>query len=181
MAEPVFGMEIFKYFVDVAEAFGSTGATLNVPNWIFFWGVLFMSFAIIFVVIQKIHFFEDNRGAALIVSIIMAIFIAANSSAVSVITAMFPSLGVIILASLSVLILIAIFVPGALGEEGKMWTIGLGAVLAFLLLFFLGVFSSLGWDPSKLTEMKGLMSLITFLAFSVGVVVLIYGLVKKRY
>lgn len=181
MAEPVFGMEIFQHFIGVAEAFGSTGETLSVPNWIFFWGVLFMSFAIIFVVIQKIHFFEDNRGAALIVSVIMAIFIAANSSAVSVITSMFPSLGVIILASLSILILVAIFVPGALGEEGKMWTLGIGAILAFLVLFFLGVFSSLGWDTSRLTEMKGLMSLVTFVGFLGGVIVLVYSLVKKRY
>jgi hypothetical protein len=126
----------------IAEGLSSAwqAASLIVPggiNPVAFYTVFIISFAVLFLLLEQIHLFtkaaepEKARGARLIIALILAYFIASSTIAVTVITKMFPNMGIAILAMLAFLLVV-----GMISPEGYKKTSVLVLLIALIFVFW---------------------------------------------
>jgi hypothetical protein len=171
-----FWEEFAGVFQGVAEFFGSTGTIFGIPSWIFFWGVLFLSFALFYTLLNFIHFLKDNEGAKLVVAVILSIFFAANAFAVSVIAGMFPSLGVLLADGIGILILIAVFAPSYLEEDSasKLVFIAIAFIIAFLLFTTQTSLQIAGMDLPTIGDLSSLAWVLALVVIVVTIGLIVY-------
>ncbi|MCW1296211.1 MAG: hypothetical protein OH319_00835 [Candidatus Parvarchaeota archaeon] len=126
----------------IAEGLGSAwdAASLIVPggiNPVAFYTVFIISFAVLFLLLEQIHLFakasepEKARGARLIIALILAYFVASSTLAVTVITKLFPNMGIAILAMLAFLLVV-----GMISPEGYKKTSVLVLLIALIFVFW---------------------------------------------
>lgn len=108
--------------VSVSGVFGSMWELLKavVPqnvDPVLFFATFIISAALIFVVIQTIKFFQESRGTALIISLILAYFTASSAFVTVIVSKFFPNVGLVMMAILGIMLVI-VFVSPDSAKEG---------------------------------------------------------------
>lgn len=113
---------------------------------IYFWLTLILSFGIIFLLLQLLPLFNDKRGIAFIVALVMSYFVASSAFATIVIAKLFPNIGLAIMAILGLLMVIALLSPGSF-KGGLKFTVPI-ALVAFIFVIFM-TYSSVAPELAK--------------------------------
>lgn len=111
-----------------------------------FWLMFIMFFAVIFLLIQKVHIFEDNRGLAAIVSGVISFFAASSSFTVVTVSRLFPNLTVMIMFLIGLLIIVALVKPRK-GDESISY-----GVLVIIASFFVVIWMTYSSMSPMLVE-----------------------------
>ena len=134
--------------------------------WYVFWFVFFLSYVLIFSLLNYIHFLKDNANAKIIVSLVMAFIIASNGWALAIIAATFPSLGVLLAVGLGILILMALFLPNQLEKNLKLF--------GYLTLIFVAIFIiSTAYASGVILSSDGFGDVGYFLEAYLGVIIVV--------
>lgn len=136
-------------------------------QWYIFWFVFFLSYVLIYSLLNFIHFLKDNNNAKLVVALVIAFIIASNGWALAIIGAAFPSLGVLLAVGLSIMILVALFIPDLAEKNMKLFSI-----LAFIFIVLYVV--SLIFTSGAVSSSSGFGEVSGFLETYLGVIIAIF-------
>ncbi|GEM_PF-6256414 len=132
MVDPV--TQTMLVFQSIAEAL-APGLKQAGVGWEVFWLVFFLSYAMIYSLLNFVHFLKDNNAAKFIVALVLSFFISSNAWALAIIASIFPSLGVLLAVGLGIIILTAVFLPRFF-ESGQSKWVGYTA-LAFVIVYLI--------------------------------------------
>ena len=107
---------IIQVFQDIAYSLAPGLEEAGVGYHIF-WAVFFLSYVLIFSLLNYVHFLKDNDRAKIIVALVLALFISSNTWSLALISSAFPPVGVLLTIGLAMLILVAVFSPRLLKDE----------------------------------------------------------------
>jgi hypothetical protein len=98
-----------------------------------FWLTLLITFAIVFMLVQFIPIFNNNRGVAFIVAAVVSYFVASSAVATIVIAKLFPNVGIALMAIFGLLMVIAFLSPSSLSSG----TTGTRIIVLIAMIFVL--------------------------------------------
>ncbi|MCD6576227.1 MAG: hypothetical protein J7K73_03645 [Nanoarchaeota archaeon] len=88
---------------------------------IHFWLTFMITLAIVFLLLQFIKIFEDHRGSAFIVAVVISYFVASSAFATIIIAKLFPNVGIALMAILGLMMVIALLSPSSI-SGGTNWS-----------------------------------------------------------
>ncbi len=141
MVDPI--TQTMLVFQSIAEAL-APGLKQSGVGWQVFWLVFFLSYAMIYSLLNFVHFLKDNNSAKFIVALVLSFFISSNAWTLAIIASIFPSLGVLLAVGLGIIILTAVFLPRFFEEGQSKWIAYLA--LAFVIIYLL----STGFASAKI-------------------------------
>jgi len=132
---------------EIANAFAPGVSNVNVdlggaliPGYQMFYLTFFLIFALTFVLLEKIPFMAEveKRNTRALVSFIIAFMVAQNSIVISIISSLFPAIGIYMIFALGLMILIALFIPKLLEpKDDTSYFRILGLILVIFLLLYI--------------------------------------------
>ncbi len=142
-----------------------------------FLSVFLVIYSIIFLILERVHLFKDNRGARLILALAIAYFTATSAFSTILITKMFPYLGMVTVA-----LLVFIVIGGFLSkkEEGFYGMplrplIVVGAIGAVIILTWLSVAGELNLTGIQMPRITGVdWGSVIILGIFIFVILLIF-------
>ena len=103
---------------------------------VLFWLTFLLSFGIIFLLLQLLPLFEEKRGIAAIVGLVMAYFVASSSFAVIIISRLFPNVGLALMGILGLLMVVALISPASI-KKGEFTMAPVIVIVAFVIVIWL--------------------------------------------
>ena len=123
-------MAVFEVFQQLFDAAASLAPPNSNP--VFFWGTLLLAFTILYVALNKVTLFQEDRWkpAQIIIALIMAYFAASSAFTAVLFAELFPNFAIVVVA-----ILVFLILAGMIGFDFGNRTVMVIMLIAIIWLF----------------------------------------------
>ena len=83
---------------------------------IYFWLTFIIAFAMIFLILIMLPFFQESRGLAGLVALVISYFTASSAFVTIIIAKLFPNVGLVIMGILGIMLVVGLLAPNSFDE-----------------------------------------------------------------